>query len=132
MKIRQGFVSNSSSSSFVCLVSGAIEGGYDLSLSDAGYCECVNGHTFCQEYLLDKPLAVESTIVDEDDYCDDDEDPSYDVPANQCPICTRKNITDSDLLTYAIKKNNWDRKLMEDGLRNDYADWKAFEMGMKS
>lgn len=47
MKIRQGFVSNSSSSSFICDVCNREEAGMDLSLSDIEMSECVNGHTFC-------------------------------------------------------------------------------------
>ena len=39
MKIRSGFVSNSSSSSFVCCICGRSEGGYDMSLEDAGMVE---------------------------------------------------------------------------------------------
>ena len=47
MKIRNGFVSNSSSSSFVCNVCGNVESGMDASASDLGMPECVNGHIFC-------------------------------------------------------------------------------------
>ena len=46
MKVRHGFVSNSSSSSFVCAVCGAIESGYDLSLSDCEMSRCEHGHEF--------------------------------------------------------------------------------------
>jgi hypothetical protein len=53
MKVRQGFVSNSSSSSFLCGVCGSMEGGIDLTLSEAGMCECVNGHTFCENHLIE-------------------------------------------------------------------------------
>lgn len=53
MKFRNGFVSNSSSSSFICDVSGEVESGWDLSLRDAGMRECVNGHTFKDEYLVE-------------------------------------------------------------------------------
>lgn len=58
MKIRNGFVSNSSSSSFLCDVSGEMESGWDLCLSDAGMYECENGHTFKEEYLVDADDAV--------------------------------------------------------------------------
>lgn len=51
MKIRSGFVSNSSSSSFVCCICGESEGGYDMSLEDAGMVECEAGHTFCKSHL---------------------------------------------------------------------------------
>lgn len=53
MKIRSGFVSNSSSSSFICDVSGEIVSGWDMSLHDAEMSECVNGHTFSDEYMVD-------------------------------------------------------------------------------
>lgn len=49
MKIRQGFVSNSSSSSFICDICGMTEAGSDCeSMSDYGLVECNNGHTFCE------------------------------------------------------------------------------------
>ena len=46
MKVRHGFVSNSSSSSFMCAVCGEIESGYDLSLSDCEMSRCEHGHEF--------------------------------------------------------------------------------------
>lgn len=46
MKVRNGFVSNSSSSSFLCNVCGEIEGGFDCSLYDLGMSECEHGHIF--------------------------------------------------------------------------------------
>jgi hypothetical protein len=48
MKIRAGFVSNSSSSSFTCDICGEDVSGWDLSISDSGMCQCQNGHTFCE------------------------------------------------------------------------------------
>ena len=52
MKIRTGFVSNSSSSSFVCDVSKEIYSGWDASLSDFELYECENGHTFHEVYIV--------------------------------------------------------------------------------
>jgi len=46
MKKRYGFVSNSSTTSFICAVCGAIESGRDMSLSDMEMSMCVNGHEF--------------------------------------------------------------------------------------
>ena len=40
MKIRYGFVSNSSSSSFTCLVCGSTESGMDACASDFDFVEC--------------------------------------------------------------------------------------------
>jgi hypothetical protein len=55
MKVRQGFVSNSSSSSFVCDISGEEVSGMDMGLREAGMYECENGHTFLEEYLIGDP-----------------------------------------------------------------------------
>lgn len=46
MKVRNGFVSNSSSSSFICDVCGEVESGYDCSLSDFDMSQCEHGHVF--------------------------------------------------------------------------------------
>ena len=51
MKKRLGFVSNSSSSSYVCCISGNEESGMDMSLDDAGMYQCENGHVFLAEYI---------------------------------------------------------------------------------
>ena len=47
MKFRKDFVTNSSSSSYVCEICGRTESGWDMGLSEAEMMECVNGHTFC-------------------------------------------------------------------------------------
>ncbi len=52
MKKRLGFVSNSSSSSFICQISGEEYSGMDASLEDAEMYQCEAGHTFSQEYLI--------------------------------------------------------------------------------
>ena len=54
MKIRTCFVSNSSSSSFVCDVSGTALAGYDGEYGE-NVCEADCGHSFLEEYLLPEP-----------------------------------------------------------------------------
>lgn len=46
MKIRNGFISNSSSSSFICNVCGGVESGYDESMQELGMQICEHGHCF--------------------------------------------------------------------------------------
>jgi len=50
MKKRQGFVSNSSSSSFICNICGNTESGCDANPSDLGFKECRYGHLFCEDH----------------------------------------------------------------------------------
>lgn len=64
VKIRSGFVSNSSSSSFVCDVCGAAESGMDAPAYDLGYVECPScGHTICMSCLLKE---VDKHVIDEE------------------------------------------------------------------
>lgn len=60
MKVRNGFVSNSSSSSFVCNICGETEGGYDCSLDEVGMAECEHGHIFHKSHA-DKDFFEDST-----------------------------------------------------------------------
>jgi hypothetical protein len=52
MKIRNGFVSNSSSSSFICAVCGETFSGWDAMELDFDLCRCDAGHIFCDEHRL--------------------------------------------------------------------------------
>ena len=54
MKVRVGYVSNSSSSSFVCDVCGRVESGYDCSPSDFEMHELECGHTVCSHEINKK------------------------------------------------------------------------------
>ena len=56
MKKRLDFVTNSSSSSYICEISGATGSGFDASASECGFCVCENGHTFEEGYKLEMEL----------------------------------------------------------------------------
>lgn len=125
MKVRKGFVSNSSSSSFVCDISGVSAEGFELSLEEARMYSCENDHTFCDEYLLKNVL-----IKDKRNYVESDEDldqeekdkvkklndtefkkwyndtilSRYDLPPVFCPLCALLNVADRELLAYLLKK----------------------------
>ena len=58
MKKRTGFVSNSSSSSFVCCLCYNCDGGMDVSLSDVGFVQDELHYTYCEDHLdIDSVLS---------------------------------------------------------------------------
>jgi len=59
MKVRSGFVSNSSSSSFICDECGENFCGYEFSHYDVDHYECENGHYFCEKLEFDHKKAWE-------------------------------------------------------------------------
>lgn len=59
MKFRKDFVTNSSSSSYVCEICGRTESGWDICLSECEMMECVNGHVFCCHEALEMPNKQE-------------------------------------------------------------------------
>lgn len=94
MKYRKGFVTNSSSSSFICDVCGATESGMDMGLEEANMYECVNGHVFCESHLLPAGEPVEDA--------DDDFD-RYEAPEIRCPICQFKALKVEDAFAFLLK-----------------------------
>lgn len=125
MKIRNGFVSNSSSSSFVCDVCGNEQSGMDMCLSDANMCNCENDHTFCENEIVgfDSFDAYRESL--EDDDC------RWDVNEKYCPICTFKHFKDSNLLNYIIRKNSIDLTKIKEDIRTSFTDFKSFEAFIK-
>jgi hypothetical protein len=88
MKIRTGFVSNSSSSSFVCEICSHSETGYDASPDDLGFAVCVNEHIFCEEHLLHTDCERED----------------YEYPEDCCPICQFIEYSQPELAQYLLEK----------------------------
>ena len=120
MKVRKGFVSNSSSSSFICEISGEVESGYDASPSDCGMIRCVNDHLMMEEYA---PKGVE--LVDDEDWGGEA------LSEADCPICQLKEIRVEDLHKFALKQLGMTDKQLADIIRNKFANLKQFETALK-
>lgn len=61
-KYRLSFVTNSSSSSFLCEICGHMESGYDMGASELGFAQCCNGHTFCEDHRLSPEITKEQLM----------------------------------------------------------------------
>lgn len=93
MKIRKGFVSNSSSSSFICDVSGEEHQGMDMCLEDACMYCCEEVHYFLEEFLIGE--------IPEDHESDDGD--RYGIPKENCPICSFKYLMEDSMVLYIEK-----------------------------
>lgn len=121
MKLRSGFVSNSSSSSFICSVCGETQSGMDLCLSDADMFRCENGHDICNEHKLRENEELARTRLGDDFDVDE-----YETPYELCPICTFKNFTTDDMFAYAVKIGLVDVPLLEQQIKEGFTSYKEF------
>ncbi len=139
MKTRNGFVSNSSSSSFVCDVCGTAESGWDASYEDVGMVCCTEGHTFCEHHNKDVVLIafphppVEQMVKElvetktwRDDYpkelaelSKEDLEEEYTeflheygatIDSQNCTVCRMDVVTDGSLLAFLILHSTFDNK----------------------
>lgn len=135
MKIRTSFVSNSSSASFVCDITGEAFEVHDGCFWDAGLRHCVNGHTYKEEFALasmadnitkEVMLAhlelrtdskrecqrLRTLTIDElrEEYREVIGTDGQEVPENCCPICTLNEVSIPMLTAYLLKEAGMTRK----------------------
>ena len=122
MKTRSGFVSNSSSSSFICDVCGRVESGMDMGLEEAEMYECFHGHTFCDSEIV----GEYDNEPDEEDEDRDISEERYSMPTKHCPICSFKKFKDEDILKYLTAKKIIDIKEIHNTIRKTYKDYESF------
>ena len=150
MKIRNGFVSNSSSSSFICEVCVEEQSGWDLGLEEVGMYECVNGHYFCEDHAVSKrstdmddirKYCLESgssyskeeilkmkdeeltELAEEYDYFVDER---YECPVSMCPICSFLEVQNYDAYRYLLKKAGLTQETMLKQLKTEFTSYDEF------
>lgn len=146
MKIRMGFVSNSSSSSFTCSVCSETFVGWDSSPRDFDHYECVYGHIFCGDQLVNKEKFYEACDRFEENWSENYEDlpkdwyedkdriekyglsddDRYEVPTQFCPICTMNFICNNDCISYLYKKYQTDNKKLAKEIKDKFVTYKDF------
>jgi len=127
MKYRKDFVTNSSSSSFVCDICGNEISGWDCSVKDGEMFECVNCHIICNEHALTPPREkllefmreIESSYssiepLTEEELSEMSNDDMIDeilsewcygeVPEEFCPICQFEEYSSKDMANYLLTK----------------------------
>ena len=155
VKIRTGFVSNSSSSSYICDICGEVVSGWDMGLDEAGMFECVKGHVFCEEHAVEKPHYTKKqmkelfekekswigkedmknileTIEKGDEFemeeliSDYLEDGRYNILSEQCPLCSLIEITDSDRIDYLMIESGFTYQTFMKEIRERFKDYDEF------
>lgn len=130
MKIREGFVSNSSSSSFICKVCGQVNSGWDASLSDFDMVECEAGHTSCEDHI--KKCLTPEQKEKFDAWKEEDEESGYGMPAEFCPLCTLKIVDDANLVAYLLKTiGKTEQEVVEEICAKYEGDYQKFKKDLK-
>ena len=118
MKIRTGFVSNSSSSSFICDYCGDVESGYDLSMEDVEHAQFTCGHEVCLSHIPD-------SIRESDEWEEAwSEEGGWDMPEKWCPICNFEVIDDATVLAFICKVCDFDRNTIKNEIRDRFNNMK--------
>lgn len=125
MKTRKGFVSNSSSSSFICDVCGKAEGGWDLTLEDAYMIECEK----CNSIMCYDHVGEGSSVPDHK--CEESDD-GVQLKREFCPVCNMEVVTDADLGLYLYKKFATSRRAEVDEIKARFLTHDALNEYLRS
>lgn len=160
VKYRTGFVSNSSSSSYICEVCGEIFSGWDTGFEEFGLYECVNNHVFCEDHAKEKPYITKERMIElfekEKSWIDKDkmegilktiekgdefeieelledylENGRYDVIPEQCPLCSLIEINDSDRIDYLMLRGEYTYGSLLKEIRERFKNYDGFKQHLR-
>jgi hypothetical protein len=120
MKIRAGFVSNSSSSSYICEVCGDTFEAWDEGISRFHLVQCNQDHLFCECHRIN-PNPDGTYIM----YEEEGEDNQID--SIHCPICQMQEITNDMVLTYLIHKSGMKFNEVKDEMKKSFETFEEFQ-----
>ena len=121
MKLRSGFVSNSSSSSYVCEVCEESFEAWDESISHFNLVMCQNyDHLFCEDHRINPNEDGKYTMYEIEN--DDDR-----IDSKHCPICQMKEITRHMVMIYALKKLNANMQDLKNEMMDEFANYDEFD-----
>ena len=109
MKIRSGFVSNSSASSFVCDICGEIEAGWD-------------GEYDCEVFSCDHHIIHAGCMPTSE---------GNEISSDQCPICQLKILSSDDELKYLRKIIGLSKDKLLEQIRSKYHNYSEFQVDIK-
>jgi len=119
MITRFAFVSNSSSTSFICEVCGETVSGYDQGHGDFDMFSCVFGHIVCLEHKIGQQEKWDTWEEEADCYTDE-------VPVEFCPMCQMKVFSPHDVLRFMIKELGVDLAEVKKSIRTKYKTYEEF------
>ena len=123
MKFRNGFVTNSSSSSFVCQICGESNSGFDSDPADLGFVVCKNHHVFCDRHIINIPYGERYWEIAEKE-----SSYGYNLPEEYCPICQMEFLADDDYIEYMKKQGFYKDEIFKQIKQNfkSYEEFKAY------
>jgi len=120
MKTRKGFISNSSTTSFICDVCGELFAERDCGIDDAQMFQCVNEHTVCESHMVNQERY--------DQYIDsEDNEGLYKVPVECCPICQMEKVSKFELDAYLLRISVYSsREEVEKAIKDQFKKYDDF------
>jgi len=120
MKTRSGLVSNSSTSSFICVICGGTEADMDLSMSDCYMCSCAGCGNEMHEHCAKVPEELK------EEFSEALSDDRYDVDAKYCPVCKLEMLTVEDEMTFYRMEHGYKNADTLKAITEKYKSYKNF------